>query len=296
MELNEPLSIRQLEVFVALVEHKSFTKAAQAVGLSQSTVSGHVADLERRLGATLVQRERSGVKLTASGQALLPPAREVLRAERAARQAVQDLTGLSGGQLIVGGSTIPATHLLPGLFSRFHESYPAVSLRLVAGDSSAIVESVLSSELEVGIVGSDPDDANIESSVIGQDRLLLVAKAGHPLASSGRIKLTDLREYGLVRREPGSGTRAESERLLGGEPVPTVCEMGSTESVVAAVRAGIAPAFLSELAVAADLASGALVELSLPTDGSKRQFHLVTRAGAVLSPAARAFVSLARDS
>lgn len=295
MELNEPLSIRQLEVFVALVEHKSFTKAAQAVGLSQSTVSGHVADLERRLGATLVQRERSGVKLTASGSALLPPAREVLRAERAARQAVEDLTGLAGGQLIVGGSTIPATHLLPSLFARFHAAYPAVALRLVAGDSSAVVDRVLSSELELGVVGSDPDDARLESAVIGEDRLALVVSKGHKLAKKRTVSLADLAASGLVRREPGSGTRVESERALGGEPIPTVCEMGSTESVLAAVRGGIAPAFLSELAVAAELASGALVELSLPGYESRRQFHLVTRAGAVLSPAARAFVSLARD-
>src|SRR5262245_23058217 len=110
MSVNDPLSIRQLEVFVALVEQGSFTKAARHLELSQSTVSGHMADLERRLGIRLVERDRNGVQPTAGGRALLLPARQALQAERGARMAVQELSGLLRGTLVVGGSTIPASY------------------------------------------------------------------------------------------------------------------------------------------------------------------------------------------
>ena len=136
---NDPISIRQLAVFAALVEHESFTQAARHIGLSQSTVSGHIADLERRLDVLLVERGRGGVRPTAAGQALLPHARQVLRAEEGARHAVRDLSGLVQGQLVVGASTIPATYLLPQLFAGFHEKYPAISLRVVAGDSGEVL-------------------------------------------------------------------------------------------------------------------------------------------------------------
>ena len=143
--LQEPLSIRQLEVFLALVEQGSFTRAARHLGLSQSTVSGHVADLERRLGARVVERARSGVRPTAAGTALLGPARQTLAAERSSRQAVEELTGLLGGRLVVGGSTIPATYLLPPIFASFHAAHPGVGLRVVTGDSRDILDRVLAS-------------------------------------------------------------------------------------------------------------------------------------------------------
>ena len=296
METNELLSTRQIEVFVAIVEQKSFTRAAQQVGLSQSTVSGHVADLERRLGTTLIERDRSGVRLTPAGTALLPSAREMLRAERAARQAVEDLAGLAGGRLVIGASTIPATHLLPSLFSTFHAQFPAVSLRLVAGDSAEILDRILLAEIEVGIVGARPDPAELTSHAVGEDRLVLVAAPDHPLAGRKKVTVDDLFETGVVMREPGSGSRAEAERALGlDEPIRAVCEMGSTESVRAAARAGLGAAFLSELAVDEDLASGKLVALSLDGFDSRRTFYLAHRTSARLSPAARAFVELARN-
>jgi molybdate transport repressor ModE-like protein len=297
MELNDPLSIRQLEVFVALVDQGSFTKAARNIGLSQSTVSGHVADLERRLGATLFERERGGVRLTAAATTLLPLAREVLRAEGAARQAVRDLSGLAGGQLLVGGSTIPATYLLPGLFGQFHRLHPGISLRLRAGDSREILDCILGAEIELGAVGLEPTEREFDSVVLGEDRLLLVSAPDHPVAALGNLTVDGLRAFGIVSREAGSGTRAAALRALGrGEPLRDACEMGSTEAVRAAIRAGIGPGFISEMAVADDLAAGRLVEIPLQGFASSRRFYLASRKGSVLSPAARAFLRMAHES
>jgi len=295
LEQSDPLSIRQLEVFVALIEHRSFTKAAHNLGLSQSTVSGHVADLERRLGALLVERDRGGVRTTAAGEALLRPAREVLRAEQSARVAVQQLAGLVEGALMVGGSTIPASYLLPAMLARFHAEHPGIALRLVAGDSGEIVEQIQNASLEVGVIGMKPEGKEFESFPVGEDRLLLVAVPDHPLAKGKRVTLEELRRHPIVQRETGSGTRAAVERALGDAALPVALEMGSTESLRAAVRAGIGPGFLSDLAIADDLEAGKLVEIPLQEFEVKRSFHLVARRATLLSPAARAFVELARS-
>jgi DNA-binding transcriptional LysR family regulator len=296
LELTDPLSIRQLEVFVALIEHKSFTRAAHHLGLSQSTVSGHIADLERRLGVLLVERDRGGVRTTAAGDALLRPAREVLRAEQTARRAVQQLSGLVEGTLVVGGSTIPASYLLPELFARFHEAHAGIALRLAAGDSGEILERIYAADLELGVVGVPPEGREFDTFPVGEDRLLLVAAPTHPLAKSKQISLEQLRSHPMVWREEGSGTRVAAERALGdpGE-MPVALEMGSTESLRAAVRAGIGPGFLSDLAVADDLAAHKLVEIRLRGFEVRRRFHLVARKSTLLSPAARAFIELARS-
>ena len=300
MYTTDPLSIRQLEVFVALVEQGSFTRAARHLELSQSTVSGHVADLERRLGVRLVERVRSGVRTTPAGKALLRPAREVLQAERNARMAVQELSGLLTGLLVVGGSTIPACYLLPRLFARFHEAHPGVKLRLATGDSREILERVRAADVEVGVVGSAPAGSDLRSTVVGEDALTLIISSDPELAGRATLPAAEVLRHPLVMREEGSGTRMATDaalsRLLAddGKKRPTIaCEVGSTEAVKAAVRAGLGVAFISSLAVEEEVSCGTLATPKVKGLDVRREFYLVTRKDHLLSPAARAFREIA---
>ncbi|MFV1960035.1 MAG: LysR family transcriptional regulator, partial [Planctomycetota bacterium] len=170
--IREPLSIRQLEVFVALVDQGSFTRAAQPLGLSQSTVSGHVADLERRLGTRVVERGHRRARSPAAGEGWLGAARATLKAERTTRMAVEELTGLLRGQLVLGGSTIPATYILPPLMATYHERHPDISLRLRTGDSREILDRGRASDVELGVVGTRPDAEVFEAQPVGEDRLV----------------------------------------------------------------------------------------------------------------------------
>ncbi len=299
--LDEPLSIRQLGVFLALVDQGSFTKAARHLGLSQSTVSGHVADLERRLGVRVVERAHSGVRPTAAGEALLGPARQTLAAEQSSRQAVEALTGLLGGRLVVGGSTIPAAYLLPRLCAAFHQAHPAVAIRVVTGDSREVLDLVLASDVELGIVGSSPAVPGLDAEGVSEDHLVLILPADHALASRARLTAVEVASQPLVLREPGSGTREAGLALLqeaGAEGSPAgldvVCEMGSTEACKAAVRAGLGLSFVSSLAVKDELAAGTLATVPVEGFDVPRTFHLVTRENAYLSPAARVLRDLAR--
>lgn len=294
--LDDPLSIRQLEVFVALVDQGSFTKAARYLGLSQSTVSGHIADLEHRLDAQVVERGRRGVRPTAAGEALLTPARQTLEAERRARQTVEELTGLLGGRLVVGGSTIPATYLLPELLARFHVCHPAVALRLVTGDSREILDRVLAADVELGVVGTAPDESELQVGKAGEDRLVLILPVDHPLATRTSLDAPEVATWPCVLREEGSGTREATFAMMEAAGAfdrasewDVVCEVGSTEGLKAAVRAGLGIAFVSSLSVRDEIASGVLATVPVHGCGAPRTFHLAWRRDAWLGPAARAF-------
>lgn len=297
---NEPLSIRQIDAFVALVEQGSFTRAAKKLRLSQSTVSGHIADLERRLGVRLVERDRDGVKPTAAGQALLKPSRDVLRAERNARMAIAELTGLLRGSLVIGGSTIPASYLLPALLGEFRRAHPGVSLRLVTGDSRAVAHMVRTGEVELGVVGARPHEPGIQSWRVGADRLVFVVAKGQPLAQKRNVAVAEALRQPLVMREEGSGTReatlAALAKALGKrelESLEIACEVGSAEAMKAAVRAGLGAAFVSDLSVRDELERGILVAVKVRDFEVAREFHLVAREEEILSPAARAMRDLA---
>ena len=296
MASSDPLSIRQLEVFVALDDQGSFTRAARHLNLSQSTVSGHIADLERRLGVRLVDRDRGGVRPTAAGRALLRPARQVLQAERNARMAIESLSGLLSGTLVVGGSTTPSSYFLPAIFARFHARYPGIALQLVTGDSRDIADRVRSADVEVAVVGAPPGSDDLFSAKIGEDQMVLVVGPNHALAGKERIAPEELAEVYLVVREEGSGTRSAIDgalqELLGPGPfqrLRVACEVGSTEAVKAAVREGLGAAFTSNLAVHDELKSGALAAVRVDGFAVTRGFHLVTREESLLGPAAKAF-------
>jgi molybdate transport repressor ModE-like protein len=297
---SEPLSVRQLEVFVALVDHGSFTRAAKHLKLSQSTVSGHIAELERRLGVRLVERDRGGARPTAAGKAFLRPARETLRAELNTRRAIADMTGLLSGVLVVGGSTIPSSYVLPVIFARFHAAYPGVSLRLSTGDSRVILDRVTTGEVEVGLVGERPRRSRLTAQVLGRDELILVASPQHELAGRRSVAMADVLSQPLVTREEGSGTRSAAEKALVAAlgkrdlpELPIACEVGSTEAMKAAVAAGLGWAFISNLAVKEEMTVGSLVRIPLKGFSVVRSFHLVSRSDDLLSPAARAFKRIA---
>jgi len=300
MAHTDPLSIRQLEVFVALVDQGSFTKAARHLGLSQSTVSGHIADLERRLGVKLVGRERSGVTPTGAGEILLKPARDALRAERNARQAAAELTGLLRGTLSLGGSTIPAVYLLPGLLTAFRAAHEGITINLMTGDSTEVVELVRSGDVDVAVIGVKPRERGLQVERVGGDELVLIAPPDHELVGRGGISVEDILPLPMILREDGSGTRQAMLEALGmrhrERELEVVCHVGSTEAVKAAVRASLGLSFVSNLAVEEEVRAGMLGIVPVLGLSTRRDFWMIAREGDDISPAGRAFWQVALGS
>jgi DNA-binding transcriptional LysR family regulator len=286
-------SLRQIEVFCQVAEQRSFSKAANAVFLSQPTVSEHMAALERTVGNRLFDRVRGAVSLTRAGQVFYEHAKKMLAMQRDAVRALDDLKGAVRGQLDLGGSTIPGTYLLPGLIRSFREAHPDVKVTIRCGDSSEIVEMVAAGRIELGIVGSRVKRRGIKSEEIAKDELVVICPPGHAWAKKRQIEPAELAREQFVMREHGSGTRETMDRQLaeaGVGPLQVSVEVGSTEEVKESVKAGLGVSIVSRRAIGTELGAGALAAARVKGLDLSRALNLVVSDERTLSGICRAFL------
>ena len=264
------INLKQLESFVATVEHSGFTAAAAALYLTQSTVSAHVSALEQTLGVPLLVRgARRPVTLTPEGQNVYVQAREILnRCER-----LQALGPAEQPPLRLGASTAPGQGLLPELLTGFLQRCP---------DSRYVLLR---------------DPRRFVYHPIANDRLVLIAPNREPyptLRRQGVSGLTLLTQQPLIRREPASGTRQSLEDYLrrsgiAADRLHSVAEIDTPEDVKAAVQRGLGVAVISALAVQEELAAGKLLSFDLDRSGVFRRIYLAWPAGCPLTAAERRF-------
>lgn len=288
------MDIHALEVFCRIVELRSFSRAAEAVSLTQPTVSGHIKNLEEEAGTRLFDRLGKEVRPTKAGEILYRYATEILRLRTAAQQALDEHKGRLRGSLRIGGSNIPGEYILPALLARFKARHPEIALSLRVGSSREVVAAVAEGEYEVGVVGARFEDPKLEYVRFAGDEVVLAVPAGHPWASRRRVSLAEVARGPLILREPGSGTRKAAEEAFaraGVEPPEgaVIAELGSNEAVRQAVRGGAGCSFISRRAIEEELRHGALA--TVPVQGLKltRDFYLVTHRRRSRSPAGEAF-------
>jgi DNA-binding transcriptional LysR family regulator len=289
------MDLRGLEVLCHLVELRSFSKAAEAVTLSQPTVSGHIKALEEEVGVRLFDRVGRGAVPTKAGELLYGYAKRILALRAEAAQALDQYQGTLGGQLVLGGSNIPGEYILPPLLARFKAAHPEVSILLKIGDSREIVEGVAGGALELGAVGAKFDDHGLEYVRFADDELVLAFRPDHRWAARRRVRSAELAAEPIISREQGSGSRRTVERALaaGGvspKALRIVAEMGSTEAVRQAVKAGAGVTIISRRAVAEDVRLGTLAVAGIAGLRMTRDFYLVTHRHRSKSPVCRAFL------
>ncbi len=291
------MNLRQLEAFVAVMDASSFSRAAIHLGLCQSTVSAHLASLEKACGMPLFERSGRRVVPSRVGTALLPHAREILGGRRRAEAAMQALQEGVSGELLMAASTIPATYLLPGWLAAFRTARPAARITVRVGDSREAESLLAEGAVDLAVTGAKPQTSRrILARPVAEDRLVLAVPPGHPLASRRRCRPEDLKGVPFLQRESGSGTQASVEAALrrsGLDPardLAVVCELGSTEAVREGVKAGLGVAILPLRAVEEARRAGTL--RTVPLDGfpNHRTIYLLQPSGRSLSPLARAFV------
>jgi len=288
------VDIRRLEIFCAVVDHGSFTRAAEAVLISQPSVSENVRILEQQLGEKLIDRLGRQAHPTHAGKILYKYARKMIQIQNDARQAISNFQGNLAGNLSIGASTVPGAYLLPELLQSFKQDYPRADLHLLISGSARIAADVLSGVLELGLVGSKPADQRLGYEDICHDELQLVVPMGHRFASQNSIDPRELLDVPFIMREQGSGTRAEMSAALKEVDVDTaqlriVADVGSNEAVREAVKCGIGVSILSALAVREDVARRKLVAVRIRGVEMPRSFYLIHRSGRQQSPLASAF-------
>jgi DNA-binding transcriptional LysR family regulator len=293
------MDTRQLAAFCAVVERRSFSQAAERLGVTQPAVSLQVRALEKRLGTQLLDRSGRRVEPTEAGHRLYRGAQRLLSLEE---QLLDELAGEGegelSGELQLGASTGPAAIVVPLLLCEFQRAHAGVKISLTVSDTQSVVERVAARELELGIVGAARRHRSVRFEPFFDDEVILACPPGHPFG--GRtITLEELRGDSLIVMQEGAGVRqiVEDElRALGTRlrDLDVRLELGLQESVRSAVQAGYGVTFISRSAVEPELAAGTLAAARVKGLDAKREISLVRATGRAATRAADAFVEFAR--
>lgn len=271
------MTLDQLRIFVEVAERGHVTRAAEALGMSQSAASAAITALETAYQIRLFDRVGRGIRLSEAGRIFLREARPVLDRASMARSVLQDLSGNPGPVAIAASQTI-AAHWLPRRLAAFHAANPQLRFNVVIRNTNEVEIAVVEGEANVGLVEGPTQHSALIRQQIDHDQMVLVVASGQPplpLTGTGRI---DLRAINWVIRETGSGTRRGLEDLatlegLSLDDLNVFLVLPSNEAVREAIEAGAGATIISRHVVASAIAAGSLTEI--PIELPQREYALV---------------------
>ncbi|HVD24482.1 MAG TPA: selenium metabolism-associated LysR family transcriptional regulator [Gaiellaceae bacterium] len=294
------MDTRQLAAFCAVVDRRSFSQAAEQLGVTQPAVSLQIRSLEQRLGQRLLDRSGRRVEPTEAGVRLYRSAQRMLALEQ---QLLEEVSGNGDGELTgrleIGCSTGPGATVLPLLLCEFQEANPQVAISLSVNDTQHVIDAVARRELELGVVGAASKHRGVSFEPFFQDEVVLAVPPKHRFAGK-TVDLDDLRAETLILMQEGAGVRQMIEDELAAAGLRTRdlevrLELGLQESVKAAVAAGHGVTFISRSSMEPELASGSLAAARVKGLDPKREISLVRSTGRTPSRVAEAFVEFARQ-
>ena len=294
------MDTRQLAAFCAVVERRSFSQAAEQLGVTQPAVSLQIRSLEKRLGLQLLDRSGRRVEPTEAGQRLYRSAQRLLAMEE---QLLADLgddaEGELAGRLEIGASTGPGGTVLPVVLGEFQRLHPGVHVALAVSDTQHVVEQVARREVELGVVGASRRHRGVIFEPFFRDEVVLAVPRGHRFADRA-VTLEELKVEPLVLMQEGAGVRQviEEELRAAGlrlRDLDVRLELGLQESARSAVVAGYGVTFISRSAIEADLAAGTVAVARVEGLEPSREISLVRSAGRAETRVAQAFVEYARS-
>jgi DNA-binding transcriptional LysR family regulator len=294
------MDTRQLAAFCAVVERKSFSQAADRLGVTQPAVSLQIRSLEERLGQRLFDRSGRRVEPTEAGLRLYRGAQKLLALEQ---QVLEDVAGDEDGELrgelAIGAATGPGATVVPVLLCEFQRETPEVRVELTISDTQSVIEAVARRELELGVVGATPRHRSVAYEPFFKDEVVLVCPPEHPFVGK-TISIDDLRGEQLVLMQEGAGVRQviEEELRKAGKRLRDLdvkLELGLQESVKSAVEAGYGVTFISRTAVESELAAGSLATARVRGLEPSRQISLVRASGRQATRVADAFAAFAAE-
>jgi len=299
------MDIRRLEAFSKVFELGSFSKAGQELLLSQPTISAHVLSLEQELGTQLFDRLGRSILPTQAGSVLYRHAQQVFASLESARAEIGLLQKQVAGELSIGGSTIPATYLLPKCIAGFMRRFPGVRVNLSVGDSQEIIAAVQAGKLACGVVGAVADEPDLAFIPLLEDDLVVAAspKMDLPRAASGGPGLSppELSQFPWVLREQGSGTRKAFVAALKAldldiRSLPVAIEARSHETVVQCARMGLGLCVTSRLAADPCLSQGELLPVEVAGLHMQRAFSVVRHTKRHVFPVLRFFLEYLEEA
>jgi DNA-binding transcriptional LysR family regulator len=289
--------LRQLEIFVKVVDLRSFSKAGDAVHLAQASVSERIATLETMVGAKLLDRMGRAIAPTKAGELLYKHAQRLLETKKTACLELQDFLGVKQGEIHIGASTIPGEYILPEVIGGFAKQYPLIRVVLTVADSEQIETRVLDGVLEFGVVGRRSPTKRILSRELWEDDLVLVVPSTHRWATKREVTAQELADEPFISREMGSGTLSSLEEYLqragvkGISSLRVIAHLGTSTAVKEGVKSGVGVSILSSRAVDTELKAGVLKSLKIKDLPMSRHFYLIRDKRRTISPLCRTLIN-----
>jgi LysR family transcriptional regulator, low CO2-responsive transcriptional regulator len=285
------VTLRQLRAILSVNRLGKINLAARELGLTASAVTLQIQAAETEAGQSLFARTKEGLRATDAGRAVIAAAQAI---ETRLGQLSDELSAVRGagrGTLRLGAVST-AKYFAPSMVAAFMAEFPGIDVRLIIGNRAATIAAIAEQNVDVALMGRPPRQVAVQSYLIGEHPLVIIAPPGHPLVPKRRIAKSRIAEETFLVREPGSGTRTSLELFFGDMPGRLDnlgLEFGSNESIKQAVMAGLGVGFISAHTIATEVELGRLVILDVVDTPVRRQWFAVSRSDRTLSPAMAAF-------
>jgi len=259
---------RRLQVFYTVAKQLSFTKAAEALFMTQPAVTFQVKQLEEQFNTRLFDRSHGRIALTSAGELVFDYAERILKLSAELDTRMAEMSGEVSGPLLIGASLTLGEFILPRVIGEFQARYPRVQMHLTVGNSETIENRVADGSLDLGFIESPSHSLSLETQIIGEDELVVICAPGNELARSRRLSPAQLAGIPYVSREVGSGTREFADlhfrqHGVSLDELNVVMELGSTIAIKSVVETGLGFSIVSQATVPQELRLGTLVAIPL---------------------------------
>lgn len=291
------MDLKQLEVFVAVVKHQSFSKASRELFLTQPTVSAHIQNLENELETVLVNRSNKTITLTESGKILYEHAIYILNNCKKAIYDIKEYSGKIEGLIDIACSSIPETYLLPGFMKSFSNTYPDVKFSISHYDSRFAISEILDERISFGFVGSKISNPQIKYVNLIDDNLVLITPPDLEIENeNGEIDVSALYDFNFIMRKEGSGTRDLIFKTLKKAGFSTaklniLAHVESNESIKEMVRQGLGVSFISQISAEEYINSGKLKSYKIKGIDFSRKFYFIYSKKKTFTPLENKFLN-----
>ena len=286
----------QLETFLEVARHTSFSKAAEKRFRTQPAISSQIRALEDEVGAKLFDRSGGKVSLTAAGKAFQKYVEETLEARKVMLTTIGEMERVPKGEIVVGANEATCLHVLPEVFAEFKKQYPEVNVGIQRAERGKILESIIDNSVDFGVVSIPVTDNRLTVVQIHRDELVVIAAPNHPLSKlkSKSAAISDVVKFPLLLPKLGR-TRDAIEALFDERKLKPIIsmELDSSELLKRFVAADVGVGFIARSNVLEDVKAGVLAAIPMSDALIKRDLALVFRKDKALSRAALAFIEIA---
>jgi len=284
----------QLETFLEVARHASFSRAAEKRFRTQPAVSAQIRALEEEVGAKLFDRSGGKVALTGAGKAFQKYAEEAIERRKQMMTSLAEMERVPRGEIVVGANEATCLHILPEVFAEFKKQYPSVGVNINRAERAKILEYIIDNTVDFGVVSMPVTDNRMTVVQIHRDELVLIAPPHHPLAKMKSATSAEIVKFPLLLPRFGR-TRDAIENLFNERKLkPNISmELDSSELLKRFVAADVGIGFIARSNVAEDVRAKALAAVPLADVHIKRDLALVFRKDKALSRAALAFIDIA---